>query len=67
VTGDGKFPETFPTMFAHSFLPAYFFTVICMFRDIFTILSVFYSIIYVWENFSEIFITSCDFPDSCCF
>jgi hypothetical protein len=30
----GNFPETFPTMFAHRFLLAYFFTVLSMFGDI---------------------------------
>jgi hypothetical protein len=47
--------ETFPTMFAHRFLLAYF--TLSMFRDIFTGIICFYCIIYVSGKFPEIFIT----------
>jgi hypothetical protein len=38
---DQKISGTFPTMFARRFLLVYFFTIISVFRDIFTVLSMF--------------------------
>jgi hypothetical protein len=44
-------------MFAHRFLLGYFFYPNFYVSEIFTVLSIFYSIIYVSGNFPEIFIT----------
>jgi hypothetical protein len=47
----------FPYNVRASFFTCLFFTVISVFRDIFTALSMFYSTVYVSGNMPEIFIT----------